>query len=102
MVAAGLVRVTEHANPGFTLVDVYTIPEDRLLDENLINRTADVEVPTSDNPNDETQVHFVNERDRAQLKICKALGPGSSVFAGERVHLLLGLLRRPGPLRANR
>ena len=82
VVAAGLVRVTEHANPGFTLVDVYTIPEDRLLDENLINRTADVEVPTSDNPNDETQVHFVNERDRAQLKICKALGPGSSAFSG--------------------
>ncbi len=76
--------MTEHANPGFTLVDVYTIPSDRLLDENLINRTADVEVPTSDNPNDETQVHFVNERDRAQLKICKALGPGSSVFPGRR------------------
>jgi hypothetical protein len=81
-VAAGVVRVTEHANPGYSLVGVYTIPEDRLLDANLINRTADVEVPTSDNPNDESQVHFVNIRDRAQLKICKALGPGSSVFIG--------------------
>ena len=84
VVAAGVVRVTEHANPGFTLIDVFTIPEDRLLDENLLNRTVDVEVPTSDNPNDETQVHFVNVRDRAQLKICKALGPGSSAFIGER------------------
>jgi hypothetical protein len=77
VVAAGVVRVEEHDEPGYTLVDVYTIPEDRLLGENLINGTADVEVPTSSNPNDETQVHFVNERDRSQLKICKALGPGS-------------------------
>ncbi len=81
-VAAGVVRVTEHANAGYSLVGVYTIPEDRLLASNLINRTADVEVPTSDNPNDESQVHFVNVRDRAQLKICKALGPGSSAFDG--------------------
>ncbi len=82
VVAAGVARVTEHANAGYSLVGVYTIPEERLLASNLINRTADVEVPTSDNPNDETQVHFVNVRDRAQLKICKALGPGSSAFVG--------------------
>jgi hypothetical protein len=82
VVAAGVVRVEEHDNPGYTLVDVYTIPEDRLLAENLINGTADVEVPTSDNPNDETQVHFVNERDRSQLKICKALGPNSLALIG--------------------
>ncbi len=82
-VAAGISRVEELHRPGFDLVDVFTIPEDRLLDVNLINRTADVEVPTSDNPNDETQVHFVNKAQRAQLKLCKALGPGSSALIGE-------------------
>ena len=54
-----------------------TIPEDRLLTTNLINRTADVEVPVSDSSNDETQVHFFNQTQRGQLKVCKALGPGS-------------------------
>ncbi len=81
-VAAGAVRVTEHASPGYSLVDAYAIPEDRLLASNLVNRTVDVEVPASDNPADETQVHFVNARERAQLKICKALGPGSSALSG--------------------
>ena len=33
--------------------------------------------------NDETQVHFVNSRDRAQLKLCKALGPGSDALNGQ-------------------
>ncbi len=82
-VAAGVVRVTEHARTGFTLVDVYTIPDTALLFDNLINRTADVEVPVADNPIYESQVHFVNARDRAQLKVCKELGPNSSVLAGE-------------------
>jgi hypothetical protein len=82
-VAAGVTRVTEHAAVGFDLVDVFTIPNERLLDSNLINQTADVEVPVSDDPNDETQVHFVNEHQRGQLKICKALGANSSVLEGK-------------------
>ncbi len=82
-IAAGNASVTELARAGYTLVDVYTIPEDRLLDENLINQTAQVEIPVSDSPNDETQVHFVNKTQRAQLKLCKALGPGSSALVGK-------------------
>ncbi len=81
-VAAGVVRVTEHAKAGFRLVDVFTDPDTALLFDNIINRTADVEVPVSDNPNFESQVHFVNARDRAQFKLCKALAPGSEVLAG--------------------
>jgi hypothetical protein len=53
------------------------------LTTNLINRTAEVEVPTADSSNDETQVHFVNQTQRGQLKVCKALGPGSSDLIGE-------------------
>ncbi len=92
LVAAGVVRVTEHAKANHTLVDVYTIPEDRLLASNLINRTADVEVPVSPNVNDESQVHFVNRRDRGQLKICKALGPGSEALSGMRFEFWIAQL----------
>jgi hypothetical protein len=91
-VAAGLARVTEHATANHTLVDAFTIPEERLLDSNLLNGTVDVEVPVSDDPNDETQVHFVNKRDRGQLKICKALGPNSSALDGKEFYFDVGLL----------
>jgi hypothetical protein len=76
-VAAGIATVTE-APSAYQLVDVWTLPEDRLQTTNLLNGTADVEIPVSDDPNDETQVHFVNKTPRAQLKICKALG-GSKI-----------------------
>ena len=82
-VAAGISEVVEGPTPGYDLVDVATIPGDRLLTANLINRTADVEVPASDSSNDETQVHFFNQTQRGQLKICKTLGPGSSDLIGE-------------------
>jgi hypothetical protein len=77
-VAAGITEVTEGPSPGFDLVDAYTFPADRFLTSNLINRTVDVEIPSSTNPNDETEVVFVNQTQRGQLKICKALGPGSA------------------------
>jgi hypothetical protein len=77
-IAAGIATVTETQRTGFTLVDVQTNPQDRLLDANLINRTATVEVPTSASQNDETQVFFTNAANRGQLKVCKALGPGSA------------------------
>jgi hypothetical protein len=82
-VAAGIAEVKEGPSPGFDLVDVFTNPSDRLLTANLINRTADVEVPASADPNQETQVVFVNQTQRAQLKICKTLGPGSSDLIGQ-------------------
>ncbi len=77
-VAAGIAEVTEGPSPGFDLVDAFAFPGDRFLTANLINRTVDVEVPTSADPNDETQAIFVNQTQRAQLKLCKALGPGSA------------------------
>jgi hypothetical protein len=80
-VAAGIATVTEGPS-SYQLIDVWTLPEDRLQTTNLLNRTADVEVPVSDSENDETQVHFVNKTPRAQLKICKALGSGSSDLVG--------------------
>ena len=81
--AAGIVRVTEHAKPNHTLVDAFPEPVDRFVAANLINGTLDVEVPVSDSANNETLVHFVNRRDRSQLKVCKLLGPSSSALAGQ-------------------
>jgi hypothetical protein len=80
---AGIATVTETQRPGFTLVDVQTNPSDRLLDANLINRTATVEVPTSSSSNDETQVFFQNAANRGQLKVCKALGAASADLVGQ-------------------
>jgi hypothetical protein len=82
-VAAGIVRVTEHARANISLVSAFPNPLDRFVDSNLINRTLDVEVPVSSSVSDETQVHFVNSRNRAQVKVCKALGPNSSALAGQ-------------------
>ncbi len=81
-VPAGITTISEHAVANHSLVDEFTIPEDRFLNGNLINGTATVDIPVSSSVNDETQVHFVNKRDRAQLKVCKALGPGSDDLNG--------------------
>jgi hypothetical protein len=81
-VPAGVTTITEHAVANHSLVDEFTIPQDRFLNGNLVTGTATVEVPVSSSVNDETQVHFVNQRNRAQLKICKALGPGSADLSG--------------------
>ena len=88
-VAAGIARVTEQAVAGIDLVDAYTIPEERLMGVNLINKTADVEVPVSSDQNDETQLHMVNQAQRGQLKICKALGPYSSDLVGQKFGFLV-------------
>ncbi len=81
-VAAGVNEIVEAPKAGTTLTDVAAFPWDRLLTVNLINRSATVEVPVSDSANDETQVHFRNEAVRGQLKVCKALGPGSADLIG--------------------
>jgi len=83
-VAAGVNTVTETARAGTSLTDVVVFPDDRLLTTNLINRTATVEVPVSASENDETQVHFRNVAQRGQLKVCKALGPGSADLVNQR------------------
>ena len=82
-ISAGVATVTEHQQANHTLQDIFTVPEERLLTTNLINGTATVEIPVASSSNDETQVHFVNSRDRAQLKVCKALGPGSDALSGK-------------------
>jgi len=83
LVAAGVNEIVEAAKAGTTLTDVAALPWERLLTVNLINRSATVEVPVSDSPNDETQVHFRNEALRGQLKVCKALGAGSGDLVGK-------------------
>ena len=86
-VAAGVNEVVEAPKAGTQLTDVVVFPDDRLLTVNLINRSVTVEVPVSDSANDETQVHFRNEALRGQLKVCKALGPGSADLIGEEFFL---------------
>jgi hypothetical protein len=82
-IAAGIATVQETARTGFQLTDIFTVPADALVGSNLINRTADVEVPTSSNPLDEVEVAFINKPITSQLKVCKALGPNSSVLVGQ-------------------
>jgi hypothetical protein len=82
VVAAGLATVTEQQTPGFQLDDIYTIPANAQVGENITNGTTTVDVPVTSDQNQEVQVHFVNEHARGQLKICKALGPNSSDLAG--------------------
>jgi hypothetical protein len=91
-VPAGITTVTEHAVANHSLVDEFTIPQDRFLNGNLINGTATVDVPVSSSVNDETQVHFVNQRNRAQLKVCKALAPGSDDLSGHVFNFDIDLL----------
>ena len=44
VVPVGPLTITEVARPGFTLTDVYTIPGDRLISENLAARTVTVTI----------------------------------------------------------
>jgi hypothetical protein len=88
IVPAGIITVAETARTGFQLVDAFTVPADALVGSNLINGTVDVEVPTSPtlSTQDEVEVAFVNKPITSQLKICKALGPNSSVLVGQRFY----------------
>jgi hypothetical protein len=82
-VAAGVATVQETQRTGFALTGVFTDPAGALLTSNTINGSATVEVPVGATSNDEVQVSFVNEAIRSQLKICKALGAGSSALVGQ-------------------
>ncbi len=86
-VAAGVNEIVEAPKAGTDLTDVVAFPWDRLLTVNLINRTATVEVPVSADSTDETQVHFRNEAQRGQLKLCKALGANSADLVGQSFEL---------------
>src|SRR5438128_2821026 len=54
------------------------------MGSNLLTKTADVERAVSSDPNDETQLHMVNQAQRGQLKVCKALGPNSSDLVNQK------------------
>src|SRR4051794_24367631 len=86
-VAAGVNDIVETPKAGTDLTDVVAFPWDRLLTVNLINRDVTVEVPVSDSANDETQVHFRNEAQRGQLKLCKALGASSADLLTQQFEL---------------
>jgi len=104
LVPAGIVTVTETSRTGYQLVDVFTDPPDALVNSNLLNGTADVEVPTSSDEADEVQVSFVNTAIRSQLKICKALGPGSADLIGQKFYFRVTDITDPGnptPLAGN-
>ena len=81
-VPGGNVLVEEAQRNGVQLTSVSTLPADRLFSANLINRTATVEVPVGD-VSTETQLHFVNAAVMGQLKVCKALAPGSEALDGQ-------------------
>ena len=86
-VAAGVNEIVEHPKANIDLVDVETNPEDRLLTVNLINRSATVEVPVSDSPNDETQVGLLQ---RGPARPAEGLqGPRAGQRRPDRQGLLL-------------
>jgi hypothetical protein len=58
-IASGTVTITEDARPGYELVDVYTIPANRLVSKDLANRTATVTIVTGGSET-QTIVVFVN------------------------------------------
>jgi len=95
-IAAGIATVQETARAGFELFDITVNPGDAFVNSNLINRTGDVEVPTSDDPADEVQVSFFNRAIRTQLKVCKALGPNSSVLVGQTFRFNVTDITDPG------
>lgn len=80
LVQAGSVTITETPKPGFSLVDVSTLPVDRLVSLNLPAGSAVVNVAAGD-VSAETVVRFVNTpaTNTGQLKICKVAGPGVPV-----------------------
>ena len=58
-VPVGPLTITEQALVGFTLTDIFTVPADRLISENLAARTATVTI-VEGQPASMTQVVFAN------------------------------------------
>ena len=79
-VVAGDVSITELARPGAKLVDVSTIPTNRLVSVSLSTRTAVVKVPAGD-VSSETIATFTNKQvvGNGYLKVCKVAGSGVDV-----------------------
>ena len=64
VVPVGPLTITEVARAGYTLTDIYTIPADRLISENLVTRSATVTI-VQGNASTQTIVVF---RNRAQTQ----------------------------------
>lgn len=77
-VQAGSVTVMEVAQLGFQLVDVDTLPPDRLVSKNIPGGSAVVTV-VAGNVSTETVARFFNKPVTGQLKICKIAGTGVAV-----------------------
>ena len=60
VVPVGPLTITEQAQAGYVLTDIYTIPADRLINENLAARQATVTI-VQGNASTQTIVVFTNE-----------------------------------------
>ncbi len=76
----GTLTVTEDAQTGYEVADIYTIPADRLISKDLSGRSATVTIVQSNgDASTQTVVVFVNRKvEMGQLKLCKAAGTGVS------------------------
>jgi hypothetical protein len=66
MASAGTVTITEDAQAGYQVADIYTIPADRLVSKDLNARTATVTIVQGD-VSSQTIVVFVNRAATAPL-----------------------------------
>lgn len=79
-VNAGTLTVTEDAQSGYAVTDIYTIPANRLISKNLSNRTATVTIVQGTSTS-QTIVVFVNRAVSAQAApdgTTAAYGPANS------------------------
>lgn len=88
-IPAGNVNISETARSPYSLDRVSSIPSSALVSQNDTNGTAVVSVPVSSTTANETQVHFVNDTQMSQLKVCKALTANSSALAGQTFSFLI-------------
>ena len=77
-VPVGTLTITEVARAGYTLTDIYTIPADRLISENLAGRSATVTI-VQGNASTQTIVIFRNRAQTTQTTTGIAL---NSYFIG--------------------
>jgi len=86
----GTLTVSEDAQAGYEVADIYTIPADRLISKDLNARTATVTiVPSNGDASTQTVVVFVNRKvELGQLKVCKAIGTG--VTKGQMFNFTVG------------
>ena len=84
---AGTVTITEDAQAGYVVSDIYTIPADRLVSKDLNNRTATVTIVPG-NAATQTIIVFVNRAVTAQTLSSSAAMTYSSLAFSEDVGLV--------------